>query len=217
MSILIPEPTPYDVNFRLLDFPIRVHPGFWVVHFGIAGFLANDTNIAETLNPVIVFLISFICTSGSILLHELGHVLAGRKFGADGEVVLTFLGGFAGTGIEAHGRKHRILTILAGPAMNVLLVAVAAAGYEASQPSVEEIISAYRSDPNAPLTKLGFGRSLVEQFTLMLLCINIPLVLFNLLPIPPLDGGLVLQEIVEWYRFGDRPEWERDANWWKRG
>src|SRR5262249_31451593 len=27
----------------------------------------------------------------------------------------------------------------------------------------------------------------------------------------------ILQELIQWARFGDAPPWERDANWWKQG
>jgi hypothetical protein len=50
-----------------------------------------------------------------------------------------------------------------------------------------------------------------------LLFMNVAWPLFNLLPIPPLDGGQVLKEILNWYRFGDAPPWQQDPNWWKQG
>jgi Zn-dependent protease len=216
VSLLVPRPTRYDVNFRLLGFPVRVHPGFWVFHVGIAVVLATEGLIAGPVGPVVVFLTSFTCTGSAVLLHELGHTLAGRRFGADGEIVLTFLGGFAGTGIEAHRRGQRIVVYLAGPAVNILLAVVAAVGWEAMRPSAEELTRIYLADPNAPSPWSRPGYQLLELVFLVMLCINAPLGVWNLMPVPPLDGGKVLVEVVEWIRFGDRPEWERDADWWKR-
>jgi membrane-associated protease RseP (regulator of RpoE activity) len=46
---------------------------------------------------------------------------------------------------------------------------------------------------------------------------NIFLAVFNLLPVPPLDGAKILEEVWAWFRSGDRPPWEQDPDWWKRG
>jgi membrane-associated protease RseP (regulator of RpoE activity) len=51
---------------------------------------------------------------------------------------------------------------------------------------------------------------------MMLMGINIGWPLFNLLPVPPLDGGMVLKEFFDWNLYGNRPPWEQDPNWWKR-
>jgi Zn-dependent protease len=216
MSLFTPDVTRYDLNFRVLGFPVRVHPGFVIVHAAIALLLACAPLIAGKLGALVVFCVCFVCTAGSILLRELGHVLVGRRFGADGEVVLTFWGGFAGTGIEAHSHQHRILTTLAGPAMSFVLAVLAGVGYEASRLSREEIRAAFEANPEAPFPESGYGRSLASFATLVLLCINAPAAVYSMIPIKPLDGGMILQDAIEWYKFGERPGWERDADWWKR-
>jgi Zn-dependent protease len=216
VSLLVPDTTRYDVNLRVLGFPVRVHPGFWLVHVGIAAFLAVDEAVHGRLGPVVVFLICFTCTAGAVLAHELGHVLAGRRFGADGEVVLTFLGGFAGVGIEAHTRRHRILVTLAGPAVNLVLAIIGAVWLEVLRPSVDEMVAHYMANPDAPFPE-SYGHALAEAVALLLVCANAPLAVFNLIPVKPLDGGQIAEEALGWYRGGDRPVWEGDADWWKRG
>src|SRR5262249_58015449 len=85
MSLLTPDRTRYDLNFRLNDIPVRVHPGFWVVH-GIIGFM--------TAGGIGVWAFFLWIAGGfvSIIIHELCHVLAGRHFGARGENVLKVFG-----------------------------------------------------------------------------------------------------------------------------
>jgi membrane-associated protease RseP (regulator of RpoE activity) len=51
----------------------------------------------------------------------------------------------------------------------------------------------------------------------ILIGMNVFLPLFNLLPVPPLDGAKILEEVWSWLRSGDRPPWEQDPDWWKRG
>lgn len=77
-------------------------------------------------------------------------------------------------------RRDMILVALGGPVANLLLASICAlglhllGGFAAGSRSIEAI-----------LLMLGFG-----------LYVNILLALFNLLPIPPLDGGRVLMGLI---------------------
>ena len=68
----LPEPTPYDLKFRILGIPIRVHPGFWIVMAVIGG--AGNRLVAS-------FLIFIGCALVSLLVHELGHATTMKAFG----------------------------------------------------------------------------------------------------------------------------------------
>jgi len=195
MNLLAPEPTSYDLNFRLGSIPVRVHPGFWIVQGVIGYFLADTLGAAY-------FFVWVGCAFGSILVHELGHVFAGRRFGADGEIVLTVFGGLAVGSPDVHYRYERILVYLAGPVAQLLLAALLWLAHP---------LVAASPDPNR------VGQTPAEMTWMFLMSINVGWPLFNLLPIPPLDGGRILVEVVEWLRTGDRQPWEQDPNWWKRG
>jgi Zn-dependent protease len=62
----------------------------------------------------------------------------------------------------------------------------------------------------------SLGQQLLSISTVCVLCVNVPLVWFNLLPIPPLDGGQIAMEFVGWIKSWNRPGWEQDADWWRR-
>ena len=109
----------------------------------------------------------------SILLHELGHAFAGRLFGANvSHIELTGLGGIAHfeRSLPASALQRSVI-YLAGPAVNLVLWQGlgALAGLSADM-----------------------GRSLVALPLAVLSTANLFLLIFNLLPAYPLDGGRTL-------------------------
>jgi Zn-dependent protease len=78
-------------------------------------------------------------------------------------------------------RLHMILVALAGPGMNLLLALLAAFALAGALAVVE-----------APTTANLFLLANLENF----LVINVFLALFNLLPVPPFDGGHVVEGLL---------------------
>lgn len=109
----------------------------------------------------------------SILLHELGHAFAGRLFGAHvSHIELTGLGGIAHFERSLpRSALQRSVIYLAGPAMNLVLWQGlgALAGLSADM-----------------------GRSMLALPLTVLATANLFLLVFNLLPAYPLDGGRTL-------------------------
>lgn len=125
------------------------------------------------------YLVEYVGLFGMVLLHEFGHVLACRAVGGTANrIVLWPLGGFAAVAPPPRPAAW-FWSIAAGPLVNVLLIgptvafwlACRAAGFEDAAPDV------YR---------LAAG----------LAWINVYLLIFNLLPIFPLDGGWMLQSLL---------------------
>jgi Zn-dependent protease len=119
-----------------------------------------------------------------VLMHEFGHSLACRQVGGQAnQIVLWPLGGVAY--VSPPQRPGATLwSIVAGPLVNVLLfppltiIAVAAQhfGWEESLPDL-------------------------YNFVMTLWIIDIILLVFNLVPIYPLDGGQILRSLL-WFIFG---------------
>ena len=78
-----PPPTRYDLRFILFGFPIRVSPLFWL----IAILLGSSSG--DPLQILIWVLVVFV----SIVVHELGHALAFRRYGLASQIILHFSGG----------------------------------------------------------------------------------------------------------------------------
>ncbi|MGC2194086.1 MAG: M50 family metallopeptidase [Terriglobales bacterium] len=119
-----------------------------------------------------------------VMLHEFGHALACRQVGGKADqIVLWPLGGVAY--VDPPPRPGATLwSIAAGPLVNVVLVLVLSAlgvlgrssGWSAAEPNAHALLRA-----------IWF--------------INLILLIFNMLPIYPLDGGQILRSLL-WFVLG---------------
>src|SRR5215831_3854610 len=114
MFLTNPQRSPADLNFRIFDIPVRVHPLFWVMGVFI-GFHSLERGIANLLVWV-------GCMFVSVLVHELGHVVTARMFGVWSEIVLYGLGGLAIQSSRMRNRWQHILVCLAGPGAGFLFL-----------------------------------------------------------------------------------------------
>lgn len=117
-----------------------------------------------------------------VLLHEFGHALACRQVGGvANRIMLWPLGGVAY--VNPPQRPGAILwSLAAGPLVNVVLLLPLTAAYLA-------------------VRSAGWAQTNPGQLVYWILWINVVLLLFNLLPIYPLDGGQILRALL-WYVMG---------------
>lgn len=119
-------------------------------------------------------LIAFIMIFGSVLLHEFGHIFATRAVGGHSNlVVLWAFGGLAYTSVPPTPLANFIVTIC-GPLVNLILLGL---GYGLGYTG---------------LIKSEMGFELLNFF----IFINLWLMIFNLIPAFPMDGGRILQSIL---------------------
>jgi Zn-dependent protease len=173
MMLLEPNRTPYDLSFRLFGTPVRIAPWFWLVSVIFGWRYVTDPNGGP------VYLLFWVaCVFVSILLHEFGHVWAGKAFGSDGSIVLYSFGGLAVGSNDLRQRWQRIVVSLAGPGIQLAL-------YGALR------LAEYRMGEKAWDTM----PILAQNFLGMLMEVNLLWPLFNLVPVWPLDGGMVCREV----------------------
>jgi Zn-dependent protease len=169
-----PDPTPFDLNWRMFGVAIRVHPLFWV----LAAFLGWDSFFNNGGFGLLLLWVG--CVFVSILLHEFGHVVAGRLFGSQGHILLYWFGGLAYGSSDLRKRWQRVVVFLAGPAAQLLL-------YAAIRLLGRPVVLLMPDSLKLPMLEM----------LKMLSWINFFWACFNLLPVFPLDGGRVTREICE--------------------
>jgi Zn-dependent protease/predicted transcriptional regulator len=157
---------------------VYVHATFvlllaWVV----VGYWAQGHEWSTVLSGVGFTLALFAC----ILLHELGHALTAQRMGIHTQdITLLPIGGIARLERMPDDPKQELWVALAGPAVNVVIAAVLLVGMG---------LTTYA----APLNRLTVASGpLLER----LLVANVFLVLFNMLPAFPMDGGRVLRALL---------------------
>ncbi len=155
-------------HFHVAGVPVRVHLLFFVTALAAGWGLVQE--------PALLALWGGIAF-GSVLLHELGHAWAFRRYRCSAFIELHGLGGTTSSPEEERLTHRQTAWVsLAGPATGLALGGLFWA------------LSRF--------TPLGQQGGLVGEVLRQLLWVNVGWGLFNLLPMQPLDGGHVLASVV---------------------
>ena len=163
---------------RFAGIDVFVHATFllligWV---GYSHWLENR-NWGEVLSGILFILALFLC----VVLHEYGHALTARKYGIrTRDITLYPIGGVARLERMPEKPIEELWVALMGPAVNVVIAAIL-------------FVYLYVTNTLVPLTALTVASG---SFTERLMVVNIWLVLFNLIPAFPMDGGRVLRALL---------------------
>ncbi len=189
----VPPPTRFDLRFSVAGIPVRVHPLFWVIAIL---FGSSSRSVTSLLIWVVAIFVS-------ILIHELGHAFALRRYGQGSQIILHFSGGLTvpesvswGSGYAnvAITANQQIFISLAGPfagfsfAALVLAVSMALGGA-----LIPNFIFGFIP---FPVVLLPVGGEILNSFFMSLLWVNIFWGFINLMPVHPLDGGTVARYIL---------------------
>lgn len=162
---------------RLFGSELRVHATFFLLllWIGISAAVAGGAQAA--LVNLAFILALFAC----VVAHEFGHALMARRFGiATPDITLLPIGGLARLERMPEKPGQEIAVALAGPAVNVViwLVLVGLFGVQTNPEALLQI-----ENP-------------AEGFWGRLAVVNLFLVLFNMLPAFPMDGGRVFRALL---------------------
>lgn len=190
-----PNETAYDLRFRVLQIPVRVHPLFWLISVMLSG--QWNARGGEDLLPAAVWV---ACVFVSILVHELGHGLSSRLLGHEPSgIVLYSMGGYCLVPLDQQRPWQRVVVLLCGPGAGFLLLALvlglAGVLYRVNPVDAVAGIGIGPGDWFVALTQLPRSPSLVRAFA-DLIWINFAWGLVNLLPIWPLDGGRIAEVLL---------------------
>jgi Zn-dependent protease len=185
--------------FHFRGIKVTVDWSWFIVLFLVILYMADffeDLLGEGGSTPFLLALVSAIGFFGSILLHEFGHAVVAMRNGIGiSSIQLWIFGGMARMDREADSPGTELKVALAGPAVTAAIaillgaLGVAVAGWEGFKEAV--------------LLESRSGVSGLMALVAWLVTINLFVLVFNLLPAYPMDGGRVARAIA-WYRSGNR-------------
>ena len=155
------------------------------VHFTFAFFMAwivlSGLIEGKSRQVVLANAAFMLGLFGCVLLHELGHALTAKRYGIrTKDITLLPIGGVARLERMPDDPRQELWVALAGPAVNVAIAAALWVWLEVT-----------RGGPNLAGIDLTSG-----TFLERILLVNISLVVFNMLPAFPMDGGRVVRALL---------------------
>lgn len=163
---------------RFAGIDVYVHATFFLIFLFIGWRQWREgSNLAETLMGMLFVLSLFLC----VVLHEFGHALTARRYGIQTkDITLLPIGGLARLERMPEDPRQELWVALAGPAVNVVIAAFL-------------LLVLLVTGSFEPLAQLApFKGNFIEQLAM----VNLFLVVFNMLPAFPMDGGRVLRALL---------------------
>ncbi len=174
-----------------LGIGLYVHWTFALL-IGFFAYQASGQGIVAVAFSVAIVLGVFFC----VTLHEYGHALAARRFGIPTiDITLLPIGGVARLQRMPRIPWQELVVAVAGPAVNVVIASLLALGFIVVG-GVKMFMGASLEAEAAVAGSSMFGRPSFEQFAFYMMLVNATLVLFNMIPAFPMDGGRVFRSIM---------------------
>jgi Zn-dependent protease/CBS domain-containing protein len=161
---------------RVAGTEVKVHLTFFILvaFWAMAGYQQGGPSGA--LLAALSLLALFAC----VLLHEFGHILMARRFGVrTPDVILLPIGGVARLERIPDEPRQELLIALAGPAVTLAIVVL-----------LYIVLAVAGPEPSL------WGLQPAGPFLDNLMRVNLYLLLFNLFPAFPMDGGRVLRALL---------------------
>jgi Zn-dependent protease/CBS domain-containing protein len=161
---------------RIAGINVDVHATFLIllVWIALSGYASTHT-AAGAIAGVLLTLAIF----ASVVLHEFGHALTAARFGVKTRsITLLPIGGVAHLERIPQRPRQELAIAVAGPAVTLLIAA-----------ALYLLLRATGTPTTPPATATGT----ISSFATQVMWVNVVLLIFNLLPAFPMDGGRVLR------------------------
>lgn len=173
---------------RVLGIRLGIHVSFFLIIAWIGWLGWTVGGFESSLWAVAMICLLFLC----VILHELGHSVVALRFGVEvHSITLLPIGGVAGMKSMPEEPYQELLIAIAGPLVNVLILAV---------------LIPFKGFPgwiDMPIVP----RSVPEMVDAIIRA-NMILVIFNMIPAFPMDGGRVLRSVLAMvFSYGAATAW----------
>jgi len=169
----------------MFKIPVYLHWSFPLIFLYIL-FIGNQIGAAwQEMSAIAVFvLIVFFC----VLLHEYGHALTARRYGVNTrDIILSPIGGIARLERIPNKPIEELKVAIKGPAVNVVIALLLL-------PFCWYMYKAGIIDLDGPDELSAFQNW--NNIVPLVLGTNVLLVVFNMIPAFPMDGGRVLRSVL---------------------
>jgi Zn-dependent protease len=184
---------------RLFGIRVGVNYSWFLILFVVIFVLWDSLSQTLDASDTTVYAVAVVAALsffGSILLHEVGHALAARREGIEVAGIDLFLfGGVMRMNRDTSTPGAEFRVAVAGPLVTLLIVVVAAA--------VAVVLAGADSFWDAARLSREAQASPAEVVVSLLVTMNLFLLVFNLVPAFPLDGGRIARAAA-WKLTGDR-------------
>lgn len=199
--------------FTWLGIPVFLHWTFGLIFLYILYHAqAEGLGTTQTVWLTLLFMTLFLC----VLLHEYGHAIAARRFGVKTrDIILMPIGGVARLERMPEKPFHEFVVAIAGPAVNVVIAVLLYVGIGFGvEGDLGDMFSYYilKADIGEEIiTESGYFMSPALHFAIKLAFTNVALVVFNMIPAFPMDGGRVFRALLSMWL--GRPRATKIAAW----
>jgi Zn-dependent protease len=163
--------------------PVKIHWTFLLIFVYVIPEATDEAGLMPLIIKATFLLTMFLC----VVLHEFGHALTARRYGVKTEdIILLPIGGVARLRNLPEKPMHELVIAIMGPMVNVAIAIFLF--------TVLSLIYGFPFFSLDNLNELSF--SSWEGFFPLLMITNIMLVLFNMIPAFPMDGGRVLRALL---------------------
>ncbi|HKK12650.1 MAG TPA: site-2 protease family protein [Flavobacteriaceae bacterium] len=159
----------------------------WTFFFLILWVIFDELKRGGTTESILFNLAFVLAVFLCVVLHELGHALTAKHFGITTKrITLLPIGGMASLERIPESPKQELLVVLAGPLVNIIIA-----------------LLLFFVIPVQQLFRLNFTETFetlmsfnLQNFLFYLFIVNVGLVIFNIIPAFPMDGGRILRALL---------------------